>query len=280
MNYQGKNIFYTTIAGSLGGMSALTITYPTEYVKTLLQLSTNKLGFYELFKNQVKSQGFFKLYRGYLPTLFSILPRSGINFMTYEYVSYKIKNENDSRLIAMGKNLFSGMTAGAVSSSLLSTPIENIKTGMIYYQGKGEIKKPTEIIQKLGLKRIFTNGSVPTILKESTTYGVRFFIYTECLSILNKRENVSKIEKGMNIMISSIISGSISCIINNPLDVVQTRIQTPNHNETSMIKNMKSIIKNEGVKTLYKGCFIRVIRTTPAVCVSFGVYELVCSLLF
>ena len=280
MNYQGKNIFYTTIAGSLGGMSALTVTYPTEYVKTLYQFNNNKKSFFQLFKNEIKNKGFLKLYRGYLPTLLSILPRSGLNFMTYEFVSYKIKNEKDNRLIEMGKNLLSGMTAGAVSSSLLSTPIENIKTGMIYYQGKGEIKKPIEIIKELGMKRLFLHGAVPTIIKETTTYGTRFFVYTECLSILNKKEKVNKIEKGFNIVISSIISGSISCLINNPLDVIQTRIQTPNQNETSMIKMTNSIIKNEGYKTLYKGCLIRIIRTTPAVIISFGVYELVCSYLF
>lgn len=290
MNYKGENLFYTIIGGSVGGMSSLTLTYPTEYIKTKLQFNSDngKNGFFKLLENEMKKpNGFKKLYRGYVPTLFSILPRSGINFMTYEYVYFNLKKDGDSRIIQIVKNFGSGMIAGIVSSSLFATPIENIKTGMIYYETNGKKIRMDEIIKELGFKRLFLQGALPTIIKESTTYGTRFFIYTEMLNLLNKKNFIkengkmdyNKNKKSINIIGASIMAGCISCIVNNPLDVIQTRLQIPNQIEKSMFKISKDIYKKEGLKTFYKGCLIRIMRTTPAVCVSFGVYEMITSFL-
>ena len=86
----------------------------------------------------------------------------------------------------------------------------------------------------------------------------------------------------------SMMSGSIagmtfwSCIY--PIDVVKTRIQTAyipsssssyssSSSSTSFIKNITNIIKKEGIKTLYTGMSVSILRAIPTNAVIFGVYE-------
>lgn len=267
MNYDGKNIYKNIISGGIAGSISLTFTYPTEVIKTKMQYEKSK-SFFHIFSNHFRNYGIRGLYSGYLPTLLSIIPRAGINYSSYEYIYFKFKtNGNDSKFY----NLLSGISAGAISGLLLTTPIENIKTYNIFYSQKNYNLPTTlrNIYQEKGMKGFF-RGFYPTIAKESTTYGVRFFVYTE---IFHQLDNYNLFIRSV---ISSGIAGFISCYCNNPLDVIQTRKQLPvEHNNTII-----DILRREGLGVLWKGSFIRAIRTIPGAMISFLSYEFVCKKLF
>ena len=99
---------------------------------------------------------------------------------------------------------------------------------------------------------------------------MRFFIYTE---IYKKLDDYPLFFKSVA---SSGVAGFISSYINNPLDVIQTRKQLPiKGNDT-----IASIISREGIYVLYKGSFVRGIRTIPGAMISFLSYELLCKNIF
>lgn len=69
------------IAGGITGGIEICITYPTEYVKTQLQLDekgANKKynGIADCVKKTVKEKGFFGLYRGLSVLLYGSIPKS------------------------------------------------------------------------------------------------------------------------------------------------------------------------------------------------------------
>lgn len=77
----GSNGIKGIIAGGITGGIEICITYPTEYVKTQLQLDekgANKRynGIADCVKKTVNQRGFFGLYRGLSVLLYGSIPKS------------------------------------------------------------------------------------------------------------------------------------------------------------------------------------------------------------
>ena len=81
------------IAGGITGGIEICITYPTEYVKTQLQLD-EKLGKYkgiaDCAKQTVKERGIRGLYRGLSVLVYGSIPKSAVRFGSFEKVSYQL----------------------------------------------------------------------------------------------------------------------------------------------------------------------------------------------
>jgi solute carrier family 25 citrate transporter 1 len=93
------------------------ITYPTEYVKTNLQLDESSgrsgqarkyQGPVDCIKKTFKSHGFFGFYRGLIVLLYGSIPKSGVRFekkkntKTFFFVNFRLKKHLDLELL---KNL-------------------------------------------------------------------------------------------------------------------------------------------------------------------------------
>jgi len=72
----------------LTGAIEISITYPTEYTKTVMQLypEINKKGAINLVKDTIKTKGIFGMYRGYSALLLFSMPKNGVRFGTFAYV--------------------------------------------------------------------------------------------------------------------------------------------------------------------------------------------------
>lgn len=76
-------------SGGLVGAIEISCTYPTEYIKTVMQLdkSKNSLGTIGCFKETLQSRGFFGLYRGYSALLIFSMPKNAVRFSAFEYAA-------------------------------------------------------------------------------------------------------------------------------------------------------------------------------------------------
>ena len=80
------------------------------------------------------------------------------------------------------------------------------------------------------------------------------------------------------------LSGAIGPIINNPLDVVKTRLQKQNTTKivngtpkyTGLIQACFKIANEEGAGALWKGITPRLMRIVPGQAITFTTYEAVC----
>ena len=73
--------------GGITGAIEVTITYPTEYTKTVMQLypDINKGGAIKLAKDTMRDRGFFGLYRGYSALLLFTAPKTFTRFGVFHF---------------------------------------------------------------------------------------------------------------------------------------------------------------------------------------------------
>ncbi|XP_013175426.1 PREDICTED: mitochondrial ornithine transporter 1 [Papilio xuthus] len=75
----------TMIAGAVGGCVLWTVIFPSDVIKSRVQISNKKLKFLTVGYEIVKKEGFLALYNGLKPTLIRTVPATAALFVVYEY---------------------------------------------------------------------------------------------------------------------------------------------------------------------------------------------------
>jgi len=84
--HASKYPFLSAVAGGITGAIEISITFPTEYLKTVMQLNPdkNKMGMLNVLKDTVKTHGPLGLYRGYTALLLFSVPKNYVRFGSNE----------------------------------------------------------------------------------------------------------------------------------------------------------------------------------------------------
>lgn len=269
------------VAGGITGGIEICITFPTEYVKTQLQLDekgANKKynGIADCVKKTIKSNGFFGLYRGLSVLIYGSIPKSAARFGAFEFLRSNMADSNN-QLSNSGK-LLCGLGAGVCEAILAVTPMETIKVKFINDQRsakpqyRGFLHGVSTIVKNEGLGGIY-KGLTPTILKQGSNQAIRFFVM-ESLKDLYKRGDHEKTVPKLVVGTFGAVAGAASVFGNTPLDVVKTRMQGL---EASKYKNTADcalqILRNEGVTAFYKGTVPRLGRVCLDVAITFMIYD-------
>lgn len=255
--------------GLLAGISEIITTYPLDTIKTHLQIYPNK------YRNSVHcgkdiliQYGPRSLFNGMSASLTQVGGKAAIRFTIYDYIRISLSKNNPKSKF---NSLFSGMIAGTVESILWTAPTERIKI----YQQKNPERITTiritikNIIQMGGFSNLY-RGTIPTILKQSTSVGTRFWMYDILKSQFKKPDESISIIK--TIFIGG-FAGSFSAAINQPFDTVKSIIQANEKRNIGMYKTGKNVIIQYGVSGLFRGLNARILRVGIAQAVTFAVYE-------
>ena len=150
--------FYNICAGGIAGGLEIMITFPTEYVKTQLQLDEKALkprykGPLNCVSVTVKEHGVLGLYRGLSSLLYGSIPKASVRyhylefslskccyfsvcvcnrFSMFEFLKNKMAGE-DGRL-SQPQRLLAGLGAGATEAVVIVCPMETIKVKFIHDQ--------------------------------------------------------------------------------------------------------------------------------------------------
>eukprot|EP01129_Flabellula_baltica_P001062 TRINITY_DN1097_c0_g1_i1.p1 TRINITY_DN1097_c0_g1~~TRINITY_DN1097_c0_g1_i1.p1 ORF type:complete len:200 (-),score=29.78 TRINITY_DN1097_c0_g1_i1:71-670(-) len=93
-----------------------------------------------------------------------------------------------------------------------------------------------------------------------------FGVNGACSELLAKEESVLKY------FLSGAISGSVACLVNTPSDCAKIRLQTGEGNYQGTFDCFKKTIIREGIRGLYHGLKITMLRDIPGFAVYFGIY--------
>ena len=117
------------IAGGITGAIEISITYPTEYTKTVMQLfkEKNSMGAINVVKSTIAENGFFGLYRGYSALLLFSIPKNYVRFGAYQIAQNQIFTKKGQL-----DNFKCGLFAGAAEATLVVTPQETLKTKLVH----------------------------------------------------------------------------------------------------------------------------------------------------
>eukprot|EP00934_Nitzschia_sp_Nitz4_P003496 Nitzschia sp. Nitz4//scaffold129_size63868//57626//58744//NITZ4_006207-RA/size63868-processed-gene-0.64-mRNA-1//1//CDS//3329534929//3486//frame0 len=248
------------------------------------------LGPWGTAKRIVQREGFFALYKGLTAVYMGIVPKMAIRFLSFE--QYKDALNAYTPLGRSTTATFTaGLAAGLTEAVLIVTPAEVCKirmqsqyhsmadpAQMQHRKYKNVFQTAFTIVREEGLGALY-KGVVPTMLRQGCNQAVNFTGYN-----LIKQQVVKYQEKELAPYQSLVIggfSGGMGPCVNNPLDVVKTRMQkqvvhegkTPKY--TGLVQACVVIAKEEGFGALYKGLVPRLLRIVPGQAITFMTYEFV-----
>lgn len=262
-----------TVAGGVEGIA----TYPTEYVKTRLQLQAGgKLQPGELkFKGPidclvktVKTHGVGAIYTGVSALAIGNAAKAGVRFLTYDQIANALRDK-DGKLSGF-RSMLAGLGAGMTEAALVVTPSETIKTKMIHDKNsaspryKGLVHGTKLIVAEEGLGGIY-RGLGPVMARQGANSAVRFTAYsffkTQFQEWRNGKGNEEPLPSTYTFAAGA-LAGIITVYTTMPLDVVKTRMQ--GLDAKTMYKNsvdcLIKVVKANGVFSLWKGTTPRLTR--------------------
>lgn len=135
------------------------------------------------------------------------------------------------------------------------------------------------ITREEGIAALY-KGVVPTMLRQGCNQAVNFTAYNAIKQKLMQLQHTDQLEHWQSLVIGG-FSGGMGPLVNNPLDVVKTRLQkqvirpgqTPKY--TGLGQAIVVIAKEEGVLALWKGITPRLLRIMPGQAFTFMTYEAV-----
>ncbi|KAL4609633.1 tricarboxylate transport protein, mitochondrial [Arapaima gigas] len=283
LTHPGKAI----LAGGIAGGIEICITFPTEYVKTQLQLDEKAnppryKGIADCVKQTVRDHGVKGLYRGLSSLVYGSIPKAAVRFGVFEFLSNQMRDEI-GRLDGT-RGLLCGLGAGVAEAVVVVCPMETIKVKFIHDQCsakpkyRGFFHGVREIVRTEGLRGTY-QGLTATVLKQGSNQAIRFFVMTS-LKNWYKGDDLNKTINPVLTGVFGAIAGAASVFGNTPLDVIKTRMQgLEAHKYKNTIDCAVKIMKHEGPLAFYKGTVPRLGRVCLDVAIVFVIYEEVVKVL-
>lgn len=266
--------------GAMTGAMEICVTYPMKYVKTQMQLeekfgkSRKYTGIFDCAKQTVNKHGFFGLYRGL--NIFFYGPKAAIRFGAFETLKAKFVDENG--ILSLSDRFLCGLFAGAVEAALVNTPLETIECKLIHDQRTGKprfrgfLHGAAVIYKEEGFKGIY-NGLYPSVIKQSSNQGIRFFVMETLKNFYQGGNSDVPVPKFLVGLFGG-FAGFCSVVGNNPVDVVKTRMQSLEHVKyKNMFDCFFKIWRNEGFFSFYRGVTPRLSRVIVEVALTFMIYD-------
>ncbi|XP_059935206.1 LOW QUALITY PROTEIN: tricarboxylate transport protein, mitochondrial-like [Mesoplodon densirostris] len=271
----------------LAGDIEICITFPTEYVKTQLQLDERLhppryQGIGDCVWRTVHNHGVLGLFRGVIFLLYGSIPKAAIQFGMFEFLSNYMRDAQGR--LGSTRGLRCSLGAGVADAVVVVCPMETIKMKFIHDQTspspkyRGFFHGVREIVWKQGLKGTY-QGLVATVLKQGSNQAILFFVVTS-LRNWYRGDNPNK---RVNLLITSVfgaITGTARVRGNTPLDVIKTRRQgLEAHKYHRTWDRSLQILRNEGPKAFYKGTIPCLGQVCLDVAIMFVIYDEVVKLL-
>jgi len=292
------------VAGGLTGAINIMIVFPTEFVKTQLQLDsgrtvysphhtmlsqhlkmsgtgviarTEKLftGSIDVLRKTIREKGFFGLYRGVQVLLTGTIPTYAVRFGTFDYLKQTVSG-GDGRLSPV-QRMLCGLGAGVAEATLVVTWIETLKVRLIADQRRKEPRyrglfhAATTIAREEGVGGLY-KGLGPTVMKQGSNQAIRFFVMESLRNIYTGGDLTKQVPYYVVAMFGA-FAGGCSVVGNTPIDVIKTRMQSGKYK--SSLECVRQTAHKEGIKGFYKGCLPRLNRVCLEVALAFTIFDTV-----
>jgi len=288
LNQVGQSTYSFIQGGIAGGIGAFAV-YPIDLVKTRLQNQRSNVVGEVLYRNAfdcikkvyANEGGIRAFYRGVLPQLVGVAPEKAIKITVNEAVRKHFTDPETGRISLWAEILAGGMAGGCQVS--VTNPLEIVK---IRLQMAGEAARAeghgatrvgaAHVIRQLGLLGLY-KGAVACLWRDVPFSMIYFTAYAHLKKdVFHEGQHGKQLSFG-ELLLAAGIAGMPAAYLTTPADVVKTRLQTQARAGQTVYKGVtdgfKTILKEEGVRALYKGGIARVIRSSPQFAVTLSVYE-------
>jgi solute carrier family 25 (mitochondrial citrate transporter), member 1 len=241
----------------------------------------------------IEREGFMALYKGLTAVYAGSILKFSVRFVSFEQYRDWLRaatNHNPAHTTAV--TFTAGLASGLTEAILVVTPSEVCKirmqsqyhslmdpTQLAHRKYRNVFQTAGLVVREEGFSALY-KGLVPTMLRQGLNQAVNFTAYNAAKSWLLAWQNTKELAPWQALVLGG-ISGGMGPLVNNPLDVVKTRLQkqvvlpgkTPKY--TGLIQACALIAKEEGVLALWKGITPRLLRIMPGQAITFMTYEAV-----
>jgi len=248
----------------------------------------------------IEREGFLSLYKGLSAVYTGIIPKMAVRFLSFEEyreVFQRIKGtiplpghtQYDSSV-----TFAAGLASGLTEAVVIVTPAEVCKirlqsqynslmdpSQLARKKYTNVAQTATTIIREEGFGALY-KGIIPTMMRQGCNQAVNFTAYNTFKREALSRQNKVELPHYQSLILGG-ISGGFGPVINNPLDVVKTRMQKQvikpgkNTKYTGIFQAIGLIAREEGYFALWKGITPRLMRIMPGQAITFMTYEAVSS---
>jgi len=221
----------------------------------------------------MRTEGIRSLWSGLGPTIglsaFSVC----MYFTLYEYLRENFKARSRSETVKSYVAVPLAGTAARVTTIIFITPGEVIRT-RLQADSRLTFSKAVKSICK---QRKFYAGFSQTLLRDVPFSAIYWMLNEQIRNNYLADLNMGTFTRNFA---GGFLAGSVAAVATHPFDVLKTRQQTSNSTSkfdpvlSNSNSSFRSMIQNEGWKSLYAGVSERTIRTSFACAIMLGSYEL------
>lgn len=218
-----------------------------------------------------------------MPTIYRVFPGAAIYFSMLDSVSHLLQSIHRypaTQKHSNTENFMIGFLARACATTIMC-PITVLKTRfeLSTNPNMNVFKSLAFIYYNEGIRGLFS-GLIPTLARDAPYAGVSYLCFKQLQSILTTVNDHSSIK--FNSFIDPVAGGTagmIGAAITYPFDVIRTRLQLhvrsiPTEPSPGAIYVFKTLLKNEGSLSLFRGMVPRLCKRTVASAISWTMFEL------
>ncbi|KAL1896613.1 mitochondrial thiamine pyrophosphate transporter [Sporothrix stenoceras] len=304
------------VAGGTAGLIARFIVAPLDVVKIRLQLQSHSLSDPLLFARRDLNGG--PVYKGTLPTMRHILRHEGVTglwkgnvpaellyvcygaaqFTAYRATSIALERFHEASGIAPKPHVDSfvaGASAGAAATAV-TYPLDLLRTRFAA-QGNGPDRVYTnlrsavrDIARDEGIRGFF-RGLGPALIQIAPYMGAFFACYEGLKPVTGQLAGQVGQSLGAGDAAAGVVAAVAAKTFVFPLDLVRKRIQVqgPTRNryvhknipayDGSVVRTLQTILRTEGMRGLYRGLTVSLMKAAPANAITMWTYERVLHIL-
>jgi len=244
------------LAGFIAGACEAVVTQPFEVAKTRLQAAPRTQSMAGALRTVVAERGVRGPYLGLPTQLVQTAVKTSLRFHLY----------TTSKPYLYHSDLLAGLFAGAMEALLWIQPTERIKVLRITNPSRSTVQSARVVFRAPGGALGLWRGGVATVLRNSMTVGLRFSLYEQALAALPaayKKHWATPAVLGFGV-------GAVSTVLNNPVDVVKTRLNASMPGAQGYAQLVRSVV-SEG--HLMQGVLPRILKISIGQAVIFGVVD-------
>lgn len=276
------------LSGGFGGVCTVVAGHPLDTIKVRLQTmpkpapgeSPLYLGTWDCAKKTVQKEGVKGFYKGMAAPITGVAPIFALSFFGFG-VGKRLQQKSPDDVLSLPKLFAAGAFSGIFTTSIMA-PGERIKCLLQIQQastGPAKYSGPVDVVKQLykqgGMRSIY-KGTVATLLRDVPASGMYFMTYDWLQRVLTPEEQGSNEIGLLRTIFAGGMAGIANWMVGMPADVLKSRLQTASE---GMYPNgirdvFSTLIKEEGITALYKGCVPVMLRAFPANAACFIGFEL------
>ncbi|KJZ77423.1 hypothetical protein HIM_03147 [Hirsutella minnesotensis 3608] len=280
-------------AGGVAGAVSRTVVSPLERLKILMQVQSAgreayKLSVWQALVKMGREEGWRGFMRGNGTNCIRIVPYSAVQFSSYNFYKRNIFESHPGADLAPVMRLVCGGIAG-ITSVFFTYPLDIVRTRLsIQSASFAELgQKPKELpgmwatmthmFKTEGGMSALYRGIIPTVAGVAPYVGLNFMVYESVRTYFTPEgeQNPSAVRK----LLAGAISGAVAQTCTYPFDVLRRRFQINTmsgmgYQYKSITDAIRVIVRQEGVRGLYKGIVPNLLKVAPSMASSWLSFEM------